>query len=88
MNIECLNLPLRPTNLQGYTGKQSGMVIGSNSNKIQFNSMQWHLLASRLNSTIANYKASTRTQIQHKTVQMHKNKTLNRQNKTSIAVSK
>jgi hypothetical protein len=42
----------------------------------------------RLNSTSANYKANTRTQIQHKAVQIHKNKTLNRQNKTNLAESK
>jgi hypothetical protein len=41
----------------------------------------------RLNSTSANYKASTRAQIQLKTVQIHNNKALNRQNKTNIAVS-
>jgi putative component of membrane protein insertase Oxa1/YidC/SpoIIIJ protein YidD len=55
---------------------------------IQFISIQWRLLTCRFNSTCANYKASTRTQIQHKTVQTHKNKTLNRQNKTNIAGSK
>ena len=40
---------------------------------------------SRLSSTSAYYKASTTTQIQYKTVQVHKNKTLNRQNNNDMA---
>jgi hypothetical protein len=37
-----------------------------------------YLLTCKLNSTSANYKVSTRIQIQHKTVQTHKNETLNK----------
>jgi hypothetical protein len=33
-----------------------------------------YLLTCRLNGTSASYKASTKTQIRHKTVQRHKNK--------------
>ena len=39
------------------------------------------LLTCRLNSTSANYEAST------KTAQIHKNETLNRQNKNSVAAA-
>jgi hypothetical protein len=40
-------------------------------NSIQFNR---YLLTCRLNSTSANYKASTKAQIEYKTVQIHKTK--------------
>jgi hypothetical protein len=53
------------------------------NNSIQFSSIV--LLLCRLNRTSANYKANTRAQIQHKTVQIHKNKTQNRKNETNIA---
>jgi hypothetical protein len=43
---------------------------------IQRNSIQWFLAMCRLNITSANYNVSTRTQTQHKAVQIHKNKTL------------
>jgi hypothetical protein len=43
----------------------------NNNNSIPFNG---YLLTCRLNSTSANYKASTKTQIKYKTVQIHKTK--------------
>jgi hypothetical protein len=43
----------------------------NNNNSIQFNG---YLLTCRLNSTSANYKASTKAQIKLKTVQIHKTK--------------
>jgi hypothetical protein len=53
-----------------------------NNNSIQFN---WYLLTCRLSSTNTYYKVSTKTQIKHKkTVQIHKNKTLNRKTKTIL----
>jgi hypothetical protein len=55
---------------------------------IQFNSIQWSLLMCNLNSTGANYKTSIRIQIQHTTAQIHKNKTLNKLNKTNIVQNK
>jgi len=47
-----------------------------------------YLLMCRLNSTSVNYKAWTKTPTQHKTVRIHKNKTLNRQNKINMAGGK
>jgi hypothetical protein len=61
-----------------------GIQFGSGQfNSIQLNSVQFigYLLMCRLNSTSACYKASTKTQ----TLQIHKNKTLNRRNKNSMA---
>lgn len=43
-----------------------------------------YLLTCGLNSTSVNYKASTKPQLQQKTVKIHKNGTLNRQNKGCI----
>jgi hypothetical protein len=54
---------------------------------IQFKSVEFsgYLLTCRLNSTSAYYKASTKTQIKHQNIQIHRNKTLNRQNESNIA---
>jgi hypothetical protein len=41
-----------------------------------------YLLTCRLNSKGTYYKTSTKTRIKHKTLQIHKHKTLNEANKT------
>jgi hypothetical protein len=56
-----------------------------NNNNIQFNSIQFngYLLMGRLNSTSAYDKASTKTEIQRKTIQIHKSNILNKHNKNN-----
>jgi hypothetical protein len=46
-----------------------------------------YLLTCRLSNTSANYKADINTQIQHKTIQIHRNEALNRQNKKKLYFS-
>jgi len=60
----------------------------NNNNNNNNNNFSGFLLTCRINSTSAYCKVSTRTQIRHKTVQVHERKTLNRQNKNYVTVDK